>query len=92
MSAAEHLDVLVLGSGQAGNLMAWHMARSGYRTALIERRWIGGSCPNIACMPSKNEVWSARSLISSVTPGISERSRHRARSTWAKSASGNATW
>ncbi|MEI9916724.1 MAG: FAD-dependent oxidoreductase [Methylovirgula sp.] len=60
MSAAEHLDVLVLGSGQAGNLMAWHMARSGYRTALIERRWIGGSCPNIACMPSKNEVWSAR--------------------------------
>jgi pyruvate/2-oxoglutarate dehydrogenase complex dihydrolipoamide dehydrogenase (E3) component len=60
MSEPEHLDVLVLGSGQAGNLMAWHMARSGYRTALVERRWIGGSCPNIACMPSKNEVWSAR--------------------------------
>jgi pyruvate/2-oxoglutarate dehydrogenase complex dihydrolipoamide dehydrogenase (E3) component len=60
MSEPEHLDVLVLGSGQAGNLMAWHMAGSGYRTALVERRWIGGSRPNIACMPSKNEVWSAR--------------------------------
>lgn len=60
MSAREHLDVLVLGSGQAGNLMAWHMAMSGHKAALVERRWIGGSCPNIACMPSKNEVWSAR--------------------------------
>lgn len=60
MAELEHLDVLVLGSGQAGNLMAWHMAGSGRRTALVERRWIGGSCPNIACMPSKNEVWSAR--------------------------------
>jgi pyruvate/2-oxoglutarate dehydrogenase complex dihydrolipoamide dehydrogenase (E3) component len=36
------------------------MARSGKRTAVIERRWIGGSCPNIACLPSKNEIWSAR--------------------------------
>lgn len=60
MAHAEHYDVLVLGSGQAGNLIAWHMARSGQRTALIERRWVGGSCPNIACMPSKNEVWGAR--------------------------------
>ncbi|WP_297297610.1 FAD-dependent oxidoreductase [uncultured Methylovirgula sp.] len=60
MAEPEHLDVLVLGSGQAGNLIAWHMAKSGSRTALVERRWIGGSCPNIACMPSKNEVWSAR--------------------------------
>jgi pyruvate/2-oxoglutarate dehydrogenase complex dihydrolipoamide dehydrogenase (E3) component len=36
------------------------MARSGQRTAVVERRWIGGSCPNIACLPSKNEIWSAR--------------------------------
>lgn len=32
----------------------------GRRTAVVERRWIGGSCPNIACLPSKNELWSAR--------------------------------
>src|SRR5277367_4307125 len=60
MAEPERLDVLILGSGQGGKLLAWHMAKSGKRTAVIERRWIGGSCPNIACLPSKNEIWSAR--------------------------------
>jgi pyruvate/2-oxoglutarate dehydrogenase complex dihydrolipoamide dehydrogenase (E3) component len=60
MSEPERIDALVLGSGQGGKLLAWHMARAGRRTAAVERRYIGGSCPNIACMPSKNEVWSAR--------------------------------
>jgi len=60
MSQVEQFDVLVLGSGQGGQLIAWHLAQAGRRTALVERRWIGGSCPNIACMPSKTEVWSAR--------------------------------
>ena len=56
----EQVDILILGSGQGGKLLAWEMARSGRRSAVIERRWIGGSCPNIACLPSKNEIWSAR--------------------------------
>ena len=60
MSQPERFEVLVLGSGHGGKLLAWHMARSGRRTAVVERRWIGGSCPNIACLPSKNEIWSAR--------------------------------
>ena len=60
MAQAEHFDALVLGSGPGGNLLAWHLAPSGQRVAVVERRYIGGSCPNIACMPSKNEVWSAR--------------------------------
>jgi pyruvate/2-oxoglutarate dehydrogenase complex dihydrolipoamide dehydrogenase (E3) component len=60
MSQPERVDALVLGSGQGGKLLAWHLARSGRRTAVVERRWIGGSCPNIACMPSKNEIWSAK--------------------------------
>jgi pyruvate/2-oxoglutarate dehydrogenase complex dihydrolipoamide dehydrogenase (E3) component len=60
MSELERVDALVLGSGQGGKLLAWHMARAGRRTAVVERRYVGGSCPNIACMPSKNEVWSAR--------------------------------
>jgi pyruvate/2-oxoglutarate dehydrogenase complex dihydrolipoamide dehydrogenase (E3) component len=60
MSQPEQFEVLILGSGQGGKLLAWHMARSGQRTAVVERRWIGGSCPNIACLPSKNEIWSAR--------------------------------
>ncbi len=60
MSEPEPVEVLVLGSGFGGKLLAWHMAQSGRRTAVVERRWIGGSCPNIACLPSKNEIWSAR--------------------------------
>src|SRR5271169_6054670 len=56
----EQVEVLILGSGQGGKLLAWQMAQSGRRTAVVERRWVGGSCPNIACMPSKNEIWSAR--------------------------------
>ena len=60
MSQPEHVEVLILGSGEGGKKMAWHMARSGRRTAVVERKWIGGSCRNVACLPSKNEIWSAR--------------------------------
>src|SRR6201981_4002380 len=60
MSQPEQFEVLILGSGQGGKLLAWQIARSGRRAAVVERRWIGGSCPNIACLPSKNEIWSAR--------------------------------
>jgi pyruvate/2-oxoglutarate dehydrogenase complex dihydrolipoamide dehydrogenase (E3) component len=56
----EHYDILILGSGAGGKLLAWHLAKSGLRTAVVERRWIGGSCPNIACLPSKNEIWTAK--------------------------------
>ena len=59
MSQPEQFDVLILGSGGGGKLTAWHMARSGRRTAVVERRWIGGACPNVACLPSKNEIRSA---------------------------------
>ena len=60
MSEPERFELLILGSGEAGKLLAWHMAGLGRRTAVVERRWIGGSCPNIACLPSKNEIWGAR--------------------------------
>src|SRR5260370_33210789 len=60
MPELERFDVIMLGSGQGGKLLAWHMAKSGRHTAVVERRYIGGSCPNIACMPSQNEGWSAR--------------------------------
>ena len=59
MLQPEQFDVLILGSGTAGKLMAWHMAGSGRPTAVVERRWVGGACPNIACMPSKSEIRSA---------------------------------
>ena len=60
MPQPERFDILVIGSGFGGKLLAWHMAQSRRSTAVVERRWIGGSCPNIACLPSKNEIWSAR--------------------------------
>ena len=60
MPQSEHFDVVILGSGQGGKLLAWKLARSGKRVAVVERRWVGGSCPAVACMPSKNELWSAR--------------------------------
>src|SRR5262249_43101480 len=60
MPQPERFDILILGSGKSGKLLAWHMAQAGRRTAVVERQWIGGSCPNIACLPSKNEIWSAR--------------------------------
>jgi pyruvate/2-oxoglutarate dehydrogenase complex dihydrolipoamide dehydrogenase (E3) component len=59
MSDSEHYEVLILGSGEGGKFLAWHMAQSGHRTAVIERKLIGGSCPNTNCLPSKNEIWSA---------------------------------
>jgi len=60
MPQTEHLDVIILGSGQGGKLLAWHLGRSGKKVAVVERRWVGGSCPAVACLPSKNELWSAR--------------------------------
>ncbi len=60
MSEPERYEVLVLGSGEGGKFLAWDLARSGRRTAVVERKWIGGSCPNINCLPSKNEIWSAK--------------------------------
>ena len=62
MSQPEQFEALILGSGFGGKLLAWHMAQSGRRTAVVERRWIGGSCPNIACLPSKNVVYSAKAV------------------------------
>ena len=60
MNEAEKYDVLVLGSGTGGKFIAWTMARDGKRTAVVERKLIGGSCPNIACLPSKNVIHSAK--------------------------------
>ena len=60
MSEIEKYEILILGSGEAGKYLAWTMAKAGRRTALVERRFIGGSCPNIACLPSKNVIHSAK--------------------------------
>ncbi|HXS22356.1 MAG TPA: FAD-dependent oxidoreductase [Steroidobacteraceae bacterium] len=60
MTQPERYEYLILGGGNGGGFLAWHLAGLGHRTAVIERRWIGGSCPNINCLPTKNEIWSAK--------------------------------
>ena len=60
MSEIERFDVLVFGSGVGGKLTAWTSASEGLRTAVVERRLVGGSCPNIACLPTKNVIHSAK--------------------------------
>jgi pyruvate/2-oxoglutarate dehydrogenase complex dihydrolipoamide dehydrogenase (E3) component len=60
MSRPETFDVVILGSGQGGKQLAWDLGRSGKKVAVVERQWVGGSCPAVACLPSKNEIWGAR--------------------------------
>src|SRR5213083_3257816 len=57
---AEEYDLLILGSGAAGKLLSWTLAKKGMKTAAIERKYVGGSCHNIACLPSKNIIHSAK--------------------------------
>lgn len=56
----ETFDLVVLGSGTGAKVAAWTIAEQGKRVALIERKYIGGSCHNIACLPSKNIIHSAK--------------------------------
>jgi pyruvate/2-oxoglutarate dehydrogenase complex dihydrolipoamide dehydrogenase (E3) component len=60
MPEKERYEILVIGSGEAGKYLAWTMAKAGRRAAVVERELIGGSCPNVACMPSKNIIHSAK--------------------------------
>jgi pyruvate/2-oxoglutarate dehydrogenase complex dihydrolipoamide dehydrogenase (E3) component len=69
MTNREEYDLVVLGSGEAGKYIAWTMAAQGQRVAVVERRYVGGSCPNIACLPSKNIIHSAK-IVSLLRRGI----------------------
>jgi len=60
MSTSEQYDAIVIGAGQAGGPLATTLARSGRRTALIEREHVGGTCINEGCTPTKTMVASAR--------------------------------
>jgi pyruvate/2-oxoglutarate dehydrogenase complex dihydrolipoamide dehydrogenase (E3) component len=59
MANVEEYELLVLGGGKAGKTLAMDMAHAGRRVAVIERGLIGGSCINIACIPTKALVRSA---------------------------------
>ncbi len=56
----EHFDAIVIGTGQGGGPLAGRMAGAGWKTAIIEREHVGGSCVNVGCTPTKTMAASAR--------------------------------
>ena len=57
---AERYDAVVIGSGQGGTPLSLALARAGWKTAIVERNHIGGTCVNVGCTPTKTMVASAR--------------------------------
>src|SRR6266436_748313 len=59
-SQPEEFDLVILGGGTGSTIAAWTFAGEGKSVAVVDRKYIGGSCPNIACLPSKNIIHSAK--------------------------------
>ncbi len=60
MTSLDHYQAIVIGSGQGGTPLCRSLAEAGLRTALVERRHIGGTCINEGCTPTKTMVASGR--------------------------------
>ncbi len=58
----ERFDAIVVGGGQAGPALAARLDREGLKTALVERRRLGGTCVNDGCMPTKTLIARARAV------------------------------
>jgi pyruvate/2-oxoglutarate dehydrogenase complex dihydrolipoamide dehydrogenase (E3) component len=93
MARVESHDAVVLGSGEAGKSIAWHLGSTGQRVVVVEQRSVGGSCPKIACLPSKNFIHSAsiahivatsEALGTRVTGRMSRGRPRRASGRWSK--------
>src|ERR1700746_4016522 len=59
-SQPEEFDLVILGGGTGSTVAAWTFAGEGKRVAVLDRKYVGGSCPNIACLPSKNIIHTAK--------------------------------
>ena len=58
--SSESYDAIVIGTGQAGKPLARTLGQAGWRTAIVERGHVGGTCINVGCTPTKAMVASAR--------------------------------
>jgi pyruvate/2-oxoglutarate dehydrogenase complex dihydrolipoamide dehydrogenase (E3) component len=65
----EDVDLLVVGDGKAGKSLAMDCAKAGWSVAMVESDKIGGSCINVACIPTKALVASVRTLVSARRAG-----------------------
>ncbi|WP_127126171.1 NAD(P)/FAD-dependent oxidoreductase [Georgenia sp. SYP-B2076] len=63
MNEIEDVDLLVIGGGKAGKSLAMDRAKAGWTVAMVERDKVGGTCINVACIPTKALVASARTLL-----------------------------
>src|ERR1700730_5332658 len=71
--------------------------RENYKSVIIgsgegERRWVGGSCPNVNCLPSKNEIWSAKVPDLCITQPDLELPLSAPHLTWRRFENENARW
>ncbi len=55
-------DAIIIGSGQGGTPLAKKLAKKGWKVALVEKQWIGGSCVNVGCTPTKTMIASAKAI------------------------------
>src|SRR5262245_66288963 len=60
MAMTRKFDAIVIGTGQSGPPLADRLTQEGFRTAIIERKHVGGTCVNTGCIPTKTLVASAR--------------------------------
>jgi pyruvate/2-oxoglutarate dehydrogenase complex dihydrolipoamide dehydrogenase (E3) component len=59
-NTVERCQNLIIGSGESGKQLAWTLAKQGQQVVAVERALVGGACPNVACLPTKNIIYSAR--------------------------------
>ena len=91
MPQPEHRDFLILGSGQGGKLLAWHLARSGQRVAVVERRGSAAPVPPSPACPARTRSGARGSHISPATPLSSAQRPVQSRPTWQAFAGANRT-
>lgn len=60
MTTQERYEAIIIGAGQAGKPLSITLAQAGWKTALVEREHVGGTCVNVGCTPTKTMVASAR--------------------------------
>src|SRR3954447_10420697 len=70
-STVQIFDAIIIGSGQGGTPLSKRLAKAGWRTALIEKEFVGGTCINVGCTPTKSMVASARmAFLASNSSGL----------------------